>query len=81
MKPLSFLAALFANAGYTGTFVNEDIEAWQYTAEELIATLMTSNPRCAALMDPDVNEVGVGYASVPDSSFTRYWTVLYATGQ
>jgi hypothetical protein len=39
----------------------------------------TSVDDCDAIMDPDLTEIGVGYAQVQGSDYTHYWTQDFAT--
>merc|ERR1712194_652710 len=36
--------------------------------------MLTNDESCQDIMDPQVNRFGVGYAQVPGSQFTNYWT-------
>jgi uncharacterized protein YkwD len=63
-----------ANAGYTGSPTAENIAAGQQTAELVVAGWMTSPGHCQNIMGASSTELGVGFASVPGSRYTRYWT-------
>lgn len=40
---------------------------------------MDSPPHRANILNPDLTEVGVGYASQPGSDYTDYWTIDFTT--
>ncbi|MFN3201210.1 MAG: CAP domain-containing protein [Bradymonadia bacterium] len=63
-------------AGYQGGSMGENIAAGQRTPEEVVAGWMDSDGHCANIMNPNFNELGVGYFSSPigASPFGHYWT-------
>jgi len=62
-------------AGYAGfSTAGENIAAGYGTAEQVMAGWMGSPGHCANIMHPAFRDIGVGYAEVPGSPFTIYWT-------
>ena len=53
--------------------LGENIAAGHSTPEEVLADWMHSPDHRANLLDPQVREIGVGYAQSQDSKFKRYW--------
>ena len=63
------------NAGYVGwTALGENISGGRATAEETVDGWMDSPGHCANILNPDFTQIGVGYAQVPGSKYTHYWT-------
>ena len=61
-------------AGYSGTPVSENVAAGYDTAASVTAGWMASHEgHCDAIMDPGANEVGIGYAFVPGTSWYDHW--------
>lgn len=48
-------------------------------AGAMMKAWMDSPPHRANILNPDLAEVGVGYASQPGSDFVDYWTIDFAT--
>ena len=67
-----------ASAEYTGwSTIGENIAAGRATAAETMNDWMGSDGHCANIMksgERSFTEIGIGYASVPGSYYTRYWT-------
>jgi uncharacterized protein YkwD len=62
-------------AGYTSwTALGENIAAGYPDIQALMNGWMGSDGHCANIMSPSFEEIGVGYASVPGSPYTVYWT-------
>ena len=65
-------------AGYSGTAGWENISAGYATAEEVVAKWYNETPpndgHRRNLLNCDLNEVGVGYATNSSSTYTTYWT-------
>ena len=61
-------------AGYNGGAMGENIAAGYATGAEVVAGWLTSDGHCRNIMDPDFGVIGIGYASVPGSDYTHYWT-------
>lgn len=60
-------------AGFTSSFVGENIAAGYHGAESVVAGWMKSTGHCTNIMDARYTLLGVGYASVAKSSMTEYW--------
>jgi len=67
------------NADYGGILLAENIAAGQDSAETTVEMWKSSAAHCAKIMNPDATETGVGFASVPDSAWTSYWTQEFGT--
>lgn len=65
------------SAGYDGTPLEQNIGAGQSSAERIVDAVMGSVELCAHAMDPDANEVGVGFTEIEGASFPRYWTQVF----
>jgi uncharacterized protein YkwD len=62
-------------AGYTGwTALGENIAAGYPAVQQVMDGWMGSDGHCANIMSPSFTEIGIGYASVPGSPYTVYWT-------
>ena len=61
-------------AGYNGGAMGENIAAGYSTGAEVVAGWLSSDGHCRNIMDPDFGVIGIGYASVPGSEYTHYWT-------
>jgi uncharacterized protein YkwD len=62
-------------AGYTSwTALGENIAAGYPDIQALMNGWMGSDGHCANIMSPSFKEIGIGYASVPGSPYTVYWT-------
>lgn len=61
-------------AGYRGGAMGENIAAGYSTGAEVVAGWLSSDGHCRNIMDPDFGVIGIGYASVPGSDYTEYWT-------
>jgi len=67
------------NAGYGGFALGENIAAGYSDAEDVFDSWMSSGAQCAKLMNPAASETGVGFAAVPGSDWTYYWTQNFGT--
>ena len=38
---------------------------------------MNSDGHCRNIMNPDTNEIGIGFVVVDGSEWTRYWTQVF----
>ena len=64
--------------GYMPTVWIENIAAG-YTAPFEVVKSWTDNPsNFANLLNPDVRDVGIGFAANPNAQFGRYWTIVFA---
>ncbi len=62
-------------AGYTGWMAaGENIAAAQTSAQQVVSGWMSSDGHCANIMEPSFTEIGIGYAHVPGSYYSTYWT-------
>ena len=61
-------------AGYRGGAMGENIAAGYSTGAEVVAGWLSSDGHCRNMLDPDFGVIGIGYASVPGSDYTEYWT-------
>ncbi len=61
-------------AGYNGNAMGENIAAGYSTGAEVVAGWLSSDGHCRNMLDPDFGVIGIGYASVPGSDYTEYWT-------
>ncbi len=63
-----------ANAGFTGTPVSENIAFGYTTPAQVVLGWLESDGHCANMMNPTATQIGIGYANVPGSEWTHYWT-------
>jgi len=78
LDPLGYTPAdRVFNSGYPGTFVDEIRMAGTAATNAYIIAyaFITSWDTCAIIMDPTVDEIGVGYAFNLIADYERYWTV------
>jgi uncharacterized protein YkwD len=69
-------------AGYTSwTNLGENIAAGYASVQQVMDGWMGSDGHCANIMSPSFKEIGIGYASVPGSPYTVYWTQDFGTSQ
>ena len=61
-------------AGYSGGAMGENIAAGYSSGAEVVAGWLSSDGHCRNMLDPDFGVIGIGYASVPGSDYTEYWT-------
>jgi uncharacterized protein YkwD len=61
-------------AGWQSGYTGENIYGGPATAEEVVDGWMRSPGHCKNIMSPHYRYIGVGYAEVPGSPFTHYWT-------
>lgn len=66
-------------SAYAWRTVGENIAAGQASIEEAVRGWIDSPPHCANLMGPQFTEMGVGFASNPDTKMGTYWGQLFAT--
>jgi uncharacterized protein YkwD len=66
-----------AATGYTGFPQGENIAVGNETAAATMAQWMSSPGHCANIMNPQFRSIGVGYANVPGSRYTHYWTQTF----
>lgn len=65
-------------AGYDWREYGENIAAGQTSPAEVVADWIDSDGHCENLMNPDVTEIGVGYASDSSSEYGEYWVQEFA---
>lgn len=59
--------------------VAENIAGGHATAEETVDQWMNSPPHRANILDPALEELGVGYCHAPGSAYEHYWVQLFRT--
>jgi len=65
-------------AGYNGFTWGENIAAGNSTAAATMDQWMTSDGHCANVMNPDFEDIGVGY--YPGGGYGHYWTQAFGAG-
>jgi len=66
-------------AGYTGwRLVGENIAAGYSSPEAAVAGWMDSDGHCKNIMNPEFNEIGIGYYYKSSSTYRHYWTQNFA---
>jgi uncharacterized protein YkwD len=63
-----------ALAGYTASPTGENIAAGYADPKAVVDGWIKSSGHCNNIMNGNSNELGVGYANVPGSPYTKYWT-------
>jgi uncharacterized protein YkwD len=61
-------------AGYSSTFVGENIAAGQNSPAEVVQGWMESPGHCVNIMDPRYRVLGVGYFFQQGGDFRHFWT-------
>lgn len=61
-------------AGWSGRSSGENIYGGPPTAAAVVDGWMKSPGHCANMMSPGFRIIGIGYADVPGSQLTHYWT-------
>lgn len=64
-------------AGYDAEPVGQVIAAGPREPAQVVATWMSNDGNCAVLMNPEQNELGVGYLPAEDSTYSHYWTQVF----
>lgn len=64
-----------AAAGYTGQPTGENIAAGNSTSQGTFNQWFNSQGHYDNMTNPDANEIGMGFAEVPGSDYTYYWTM------
>lgn len=62
-------------AGYSWSYVNENIAAGYATPAEVVAGWLKSSGHCANIMTKKATNIGVGYAYNANSTYKHYWTM------
>jgi hypothetical protein len=62
------------NSGYPNRAAGENIAAGQRTPADVVQGWMDSDGHCVNIMNDRSTEIGIGYAHVPGSRYTMYWT-------
>jgi uncharacterized protein YkwD len=75
----SQVASRASRQGYPWRVVGENIAAGPGAPEQAVAGWLASPGHCANIMDPRFTEMGVAYATNPESRMTIYWTQVFAT--
>ncbi len=68
-----------AAAGYLAQVTAENIAAGQPTAQMVVEGWLESPGHRANIMNPDLREIGAGYAYTSTPPYQHYWTHLFAT--
>jgi len=66
-------------AGYSGFSIGENIAAGNRSAADTFSQWLNSAGHCSNMMNPDAEEIGIGYAINPQSRFTHYWTQVFGS--
>lgn len=69
------------DAGYDADPVGENIAAGLTKAEDVVSGWMGSSGTCTNIMNPDANELGVGYFATDEATFGTYWVLVFGTGE
>ncbi|HET6582420.1 MAG TPA: CAP domain-containing protein [Nannocystaceae bacterium] len=67
-----------AGAGYNGFTWGENIAAGNSTAAATMDQWMNSDGHCGNIMNPDFEDIGVGY--YPGGGYGHYWTQTFGAG-
>jgi uncharacterized protein YkwD len=65
------------SAEYDASPIGENIAAGQTTPEQVVAGWMESPGHCMNIMNPDANEIGVGYIETDMAEYGNYWTQVF----
>lgn len=60
--------------GYTDWYAAGEVVGCTATASSMVKAWMSSLPHRTILLNPDLLEIGVGYAYEPSSPWRHYWT-------
>jgi uncharacterized protein YkwD len=63
-------------AGYSYSFVAENIAYLKNTPPEILRLWMNSRPHRAAILRPEYHEAGFGYAYSDSSEYKHYWVMV-----
>ena len=66
-------------AGYPWSWAAENIAAGQTTPAAAVAGWLASPGHCSNIMDPNLEQLGVGYVYGPSSDWKHYWTQNFGT--
>lgn len=69
-----------AAAGYTGSPRGENIAAGNLTVAATFNQWLNSSGHLNNMLNPNSNEMGIGYASYNSSTYTHYWTQVFGKG-
>lgn len=69
--------------GYQWLLVGENVASGQMTPQQVVDGWMDSPGHCENIMDPDFEDLGVGYVYEDDDDldYYHYWTQVFATEQ
>lgn len=65
-------------AGFSWSYVNENIAAGYTTTSAVISGWLASSGHCANMMTKSATRVGVGYAYNANATYKHYWTMVAA---
>lgn len=64
-------------AEYDANAIGENIAAGHGTPEAVVQGWMDSSGHCSNIMNPNANEIGVGYLTADAADFGSYWTQVF----
>ncbi len=64
-------------AEYDATPVGEVIATGLLSPEDVVSTWMSRENECTNLMNPNADDVGVGYLATDDATFGTYWVAVF----
>lgn len=65
-------------AGYTWSYVSENIAAGYTTTAQVVSGWIGSPGHCANMMTKSATQIGVGYAYNANATYKHYWTMVGA---
>ncbi len=65
------------SADYDASPVGENIAAGQPTPDTVVSDWMNSPGHCSNIMNPDANEIGIGYMLAEMATYSGYWTQVF----
>jgi uncharacterized protein YkwD len=65
------------SAEYDASPIGENIAAGYPTPADVVAGWMESPGHCMNIMNPDANEIGVGYSEADMAQYGNYWTQVF----
>lgn len=65
------------SAEYDAFAIGENIAAGYPSASDVVTGWMGSDGHCRNIMNPQANEIGIGYAPADAAEFGSYWTQVF----
>lgn len=65
------------SAEYDASPIGENIAAGQFTPDDVVDGWMDSPGHCSNIMNPDANEIGVGFVEEQTAEYPFYWTQVF----